>query len=78
MEWFRKNFPQNFSLVEVDAFQSLKLMVECEYHILHVSTLSFWSAFLDINQSNDKVFYPKSFVDMHSSKMVPYEEWQLV
>ena len=78
MEWFRKNFPQNFSLVEVHAFQSLKLMAECEYHILHVSTLSFWSAFLDINQSNSKVFYPKSFVDMHSSKMVPYEEWQLI
>ena len=78
MEWFRKNFPQNFSLVEVDAFQSLKLMAECEYHILHVSTLSFWSAFLDINQSNSKVFYPKSFEDMHGSKMIPYKEWQLL
>ena len=78
LNWFQKNFPQKFSCVESDSFQTLKMMVECEYHILHVSTFSFWSAFLDINQPNSKVFYPKSFTDTHSSSMIPYKEWQMI
>jgi hypothetical protein len=53
-------------------------MVECEYHILHVSTFSFWSAFLDPNQPNSKVFYPESFIGTHSSNMIPYKEWQML
>jgi len=53
-------------------------MVECEYHILHVSTFSFWSAFLDSNQPNTKVFYPQSFIGTHSSNMIPYKEWQML
>ena len=53
-------------------------MVECEYHILHVSTFSFWSAFLDINQPNDKVFYPESFIKTHSPFMIPYKEWKMI
>ena len=78
LRWFEKTFPHTFTLVKADAFQSLKMMVECEYHILHVSTFSFWSAFLDINQPNDKVFYPESFVGCHSSNMIPYKEWQMI
>ena len=54
------------------------MMVECEDHILHVSTFSFWSAFLDTKQPNSKVFYPKSFTDTHSSFMIPYKEWQMI
>jgi len=76
--WFQKNFPQKFSCVESDSFQSLKMMVECEYHILHVSTFSFWSAFLDKNQPNNKVFYPKSFIQTHSPNMIPYKEWRMI
>ena len=71
-----KKFPQKFSCVESDSFQSLKMMVECEYHILHVSTFSFWSAFLDINQPNSKVFYPESFTNTHSSSMIPYQRME--
>ena len=78
LPWFQENFPQKFLCVESDSFQTLKMMVECEYHILHVSTFSFWSAFLDINQPNSKVFYPKSFTDTHSSSMIPYKEWQMI
>ena len=51
-------------------FQSLKLMAECEYHILHVSTDVVSECFFDINQSNSKVFYPKSFEDWEISKMI--------
>jgi len=75
LKWFEQTFPQKFTVVEADSFQSLKKMVECEYHILHVSTFSFWSAFLDINQPNDKVFYPESFIQTHSPYMIPYKEW---
>ena len=78
LPWFQKNFPQKFLCVESDSFQTLKMMVECEYHILHVSTFSFWSAFLDINQPNSKVFYPESFTNTHSSSMIPYKEWQMI
>lgn len=78
LSWFRQNFTQNFEIFVGDSFQSLKKMVECEYHILHVSTFSFWSAFLDPNQPNDKVFYPKSFVQTHSTNMIPYKEWQML
>jgi len=78
LHWFQKNFPQKFSCVESDSFQSLKMMVECEYHILHVSTFSFWSAFLDINQPSSKVFYPESFTNTHSSSMIPYKEWKMI
>jgi hypothetical protein len=76
--WFRKNFNMTFEIFDGDAFQSLKKMVECEYHILHVSTFSFWSAFLDSEQPNSKVFYPSSFVNTHSPNMIPYKEWQLI
>ena len=76
--WFRQNFNQNFEIFVGDSFQSLKKMVECEYHILHVSTFSFWSAFLDPNQPNHKVFYSKSFVQTHSPNMIPYKEWQML
>ena len=76
--WFRQNFNQYFEIFVGDSFQSLKKMVECEYHILHVSTFSFWSAFLDPNQPNHKVFYSKSFVHTHSPNMIPYKEWQML
>jgi hypothetical protein len=76
--WFRENFDMTFEIYDDDAFQSLKKMVECEYHILHVSTFSFWSAFLDSNQPNNKVFYPESFVNTHSPNMIPYKEWQML
>jgi len=76
--WFEERFKQKFILVEENAFQSLKMMVECEYHILHVSTFSFWAAFLDINQPNDKVFCPESKVRIHRSTMFPYKEWQII
>ena len=78
MKWFDETFPHAFVIIEDDAFLSLKKMVECEYHILHVSTFSFWSAFLDTEQPNSKVFYPKSFTNTHSSSMIHYKEWQMI
>ena len=70
MKWFDETFPHAFVIIEDDAFLSLKKMGEWEYHILHVSTFSFWSAFLDINQPNEKVFYPESFTQTHTPYML--------
>tara|TARA_B100000609_G_scaffold139533_1_gene111883 strand:+ start:337 stop:1725 length:1389 start_codon:yes stop_codon:yes gene_type:complete len=78
LQWFQKNFPQNFSCVESDCFQTLEIMVECNYHILHVSTFSFWTAFLDMKQPNTKTFYPESFTHNHGKYMMPYKEWQMI
>ena len=78
LNWFRENFDMNFEICAEDSFQSLKKMVECEYHILNISTFSFWSAFLDINQPNSKVFYPQLFCGDHSEYMIPYSEWQKI
>lgn len=78
LNWFRENFDMNFEIYAADSFQSLKKMVECEYHILNISTFSFWSAFLDINQPNSKVFYPQLFCESHSEHMIPYSEWQKI
>lgn len=78
LSWFRDNFDMSFEIFSGDAFQSLKKMVECEYHILHVSTFSFWAAFLDTQQPNSKVFYSESFTQTHSTSMIPYKEWQMI
>lgn len=78
LSWLRENFDMTFEIFDGDAFQSLKKMVECEYHILHVSTFSFWSAFLDHYQPNSKVFYSQSFIGTHSPGMIPYSEWQMI
>lgn len=76
--WFRENFDMDFEVFSGNAFQTLKKMVECEYHILHISTFSFWGAFLDPNQPNSKVFYPESFTKPHTPYMIPYKEWQMI
>ena len=75
IEWFEQQFDFEFVLFEGDAFQTLKEMVECEYHILHSSTYSVWVAFLDKNQPNNKVFYSRDFIDTHGKDIVPYKEW---
>jgi hypothetical protein len=72
---FSKKLGRNFSLLDLDAADSLVTMTNCEYHVLHSSTFSFWSAFLDASQPNSKVFYPKEFLSIHGPKMIPYPEW---
>ena len=79
INWFTSRFNQfKFELFVGNAFESLKAMAECEYHILHVSTFSFWSAFLDPRQPNEKTFYPQSFLGTHTDGMIPYKQWQML
>lgn len=72
---FSKKFDREMKLMELNAIDSLVTMANCEYHVLHSSTFSFWSAFLDASQPNNKVFYPKEFMTIHGSRMIPYSEW---
>ena len=72
---FSKKFDRQMKLMELNAVDSLVAMANCEYHVLHSSTFSFWSAFLDASQPNNKVFYPKEFMTIHGPRMIPYSEW---
>lgn len=76
LSWFMKKFEHTFELFSGTPFETFKKISECEYHILHVSTFSFWSAFLDPSQPNNKTFYSKSFNDYISPNIIPYKEWQ--
>lgn len=76
--WIEKNsrkFRGRFILRELSAIESLIEMASCEYHILHSSTFSFWSAYLDPDQPNAKVYYPREFVELHGPNMIPYDSW---
>jgi hypothetical protein len=67
-----------FEIFGGNTFETLKFMVECEYHIMSISTYGFWIAFLNSNQHNSKVFYPSQFVQSHTDNMIPYKEWQML
>jgi hypothetical protein len=78
LSWFRDNFDMTFEIFGGNTFETLKFMVECEYHIMSISTYGFWIAFLNSNQPNSKVFYPSQFVQSHTDNMIPYKEWQML
>lgn len=75
IEGFRRTEKREFILREISAIESLIEMANCEYHILHSSTFSFWSAYLDPNQPNTKVYFPKEFKDLHGPNMIPFDSW---
>ena len=80
-EWrikFEKMLNRRIFIKESKPIESLLEMANCEYHILHSSTFSFWSAFLDKEQPNSKVFYPREFLKLHGPNMVPYKSWVCV
>jgi len=51
-------------------FKSIFMMAKCNHHILHVSTMSFWGAYLDKKQSG-KTFYHENFEKCHTDRMIP-------
>lgn len=72
---YKRKFERELILRELSAIESLIEMANCEYHILHSSTFSFWSAYLDPNQPNAKVYFPREFEDLHGPNMIPYDSW---
>ena len=75
IEMWEKKYVYNFIIIDECVFNTLILMSLCEQHILHVSTLSFWGAYLDKKQPDKKTFYSKSFIECHTNNMIPYDEW---
>lgn len=71
LEWFRSSFPHSFELVDLDSFRTLELMANCKYNVMHVSTFSFWGAFLLSHVIDKKVFCPQSFTHPHGPEMIP-------
>ena len=59
-----------FYLIEENQFKSIFMMAKCNHHILHVSTMSFWGAYLDKKQSG-KTFYHENFEKCHTDRMIP-------
>lgn len=74
LEFFTR---KKFILVKENQFNSLFLMAACNNHILHVSTLSFWGAYLDKEQKG-KTYYHKNFTKIHTDRMIPYKEWIMI
>jgi hypothetical protein len=82
IDHFKNSFDRKFTHFYGDAFESLKEMASCEYHILHVSTFSFWGSFLgskDPVLEGHKVFCPVSFVKGHGDKMISQKlGWNII
>ena len=74
-EKFSKKLRRDIKILESSAVETLVEMTRCNYHVLHSSTFSFWSAYLDPTQPNSNVYYPKEFIKLHGSRMIPYNEW---
>ena len=78
IDHFRNRFGRNFTHFYGDAFESLREMASCDYHILHVSTFSFWGSFLGFDPGNN-VFCPSSFITAHGENMIPKElGWNII
>jgi hypothetical protein len=72
---FSKKLGREMIIVQCSAIATLVEMTRCNYHVLHSSTFSFWSAYLDPTQPNSNVYYPKEFNKLHGSRMIPFNEW---
>ena len=67
---------KKFVLINEDVFSTLAMMSMCQHYILHISTLSFWGAYLNNNIENSKVLYYKSWLNGHGKNMIPFSNWE--
>ena len=75
IESFRKQTNKNFVLIDEDVFTTLAMISMCDNHILHVSTFSFWGAYLNKKLEKAKVFYHKNWEKAHGKNMIPFDNW---
>jgi len=66
---------KQFNLIEENQFTSIFIMAKCNHHILHVSTMSFWGAYLSPcwGQPQGLTIYHKSFETNHTNQMISKE-----
>ena len=72
---------KNFILINENQFVSIFMMAKCTHHILHVSTMSFWGAYLADcwPDKKGKTFYHENFNKCHTDRMIPKElEWIMI
>lgn len=70
IEYFKTIAPQHqYYLIEENQFISLFMIAKCNAHILHVSTFSFWGAYLD-KKNNSTTFYSSEFEVCHTPYMI--------
>lgn len=70
IDQLKKISNKSFHLIEENQFKSIFMMAKCDHHILHVSTMSFWGAYLDDKQTG-KTFYHENFEKCHTNRMIP-------
>tara|TARA_R110001599_G_scaffold171171_1_gene361688 strand:- start:473 stop:805 length:333 start_codon:yes stop_codon:yes gene_type:complete len=67
-------FPdKNFHLIDEDQFVSLFMISMCDNNIVNISTFSFWGAYLNKKQPNNRTIVPSNFG--HPPNMLCYDEW---
>jgi hypothetical protein len=64
---------KEFHLIDEDQFVSLFMIAMCENNIVNISTFSFWGAYLNKKQPNNKTVVPSNFG--HPPNMLCYDEW---
>jgi hypothetical protein len=72
---------KQFHLIGENQFKSLFMMAKCNNHILHVSTLSFWGAYLETcwRKPEGRTVYHKEFNKCHTDKMISKElNWECI
>lgn len=78
INFFNSRTGMDFVLIKEDVFKTLAMMSICKNHILHVSTLSFWGAYLNKDLEKSKVFYHKNWVKAHGENMIPFNNWRRI
>ena len=69
----------DFEIKDQGTFETLEHMSACKYMMMHVSTFSFWGAFLGPHGFEKNVFCPSSFISRHGTKMIsPLYGWKII
>lgn len=68
---------KEFVLIKENQFISLFMISKCNHNILHVSTFSFWGAYLKQNQETSRTIVPAEFIKCHTKDMIPYNTWEI-
>lgn len=79
-EWCKKNlvikFPTTYVSHNTDGAEDMRLMIQCQHHIIANSTFSWWGAWLNPNEKK-LVYAPKQWfanADMDSKDVLP-DSW---
>ncbi|EGD74307.1 hypothetical protein PTSG_06316 [Salpingoeca rosetta] len=82
MDEFARSVPGGlqFVVVEEDVVHSVAMMARCQHHVLTSSTLSFWGAYLDVNQPHGgrTLLHSTFFIDHGRGMLPPDFGWEVI